>query len=127
MAGFLSRLTQRVAHAANAAQEADAAALTEHAVSVGATRICDVVDRGLADISGELRSLTLPPRGRVPALVGELYDGTGTVVVVWLGRREIRGVETGTRMRVRGRVTYRKGTPTIFNPQYELMPRRHGG
>ncbi|QQS00790.1 MAG: OB-fold nucleic acid binding domain-containing protein [Austwickia sp.] len=123
MAGFLARLTHRVA---NAAQEADAAALTEHAVSVGATRIRDVVDRGLADVSGELRTLTLPPRGKVPALIAELYDGTGTITLVWLGRREIRGVQTGTRMKVRGRVTYRKGTPTIFNPQYELMPRTHG-
>lgn len=123
MPGFLARLTHRVTISA---READAAELTEHAVSVGATRMSDVVDRGLADVSGELRALTLPPRGKVPALLAELYDGTGTVVLVWLGRREIRGIETGTRMRVRGRVTFRKGKPTIFNPQYELMPRTHG-
>lgn len=124
MPGFFARLTNRVA---NAAHEADAAELTEHSVAIGATRISDVVDRGLADISGEIRTLTLPPRGVVPALIGELFDGTGTVVLVWLGRREIRGIETGSRMRVRGRVTYRKGTATIFNPQYELVPRKHGG
>ena len=121
MRSFLSRLTHRVA---NAAKEADAAELTQHSDAIGATRICDVADRGLADISGELRSLTLPPRGKVPALVADLYDGTGTVTLVWLGRREIRGVDTGVRMRVRGRVTYRKGNPTIFNPQYELVPRK---
>lgn len=123
MPGFWSRWTQRVAEAA---READAVALSEHTDAVGATRIRDVVDRGLADVSGELRTLTLPPRGKVPALLAELYDGTGSVQLVWLGRREIRGVETGARMRVRGRVTYRRGTPTIFNPQYELMPRHHG-
>ncbi|MCA0435167.1 MAG: OB-fold nucleic acid binding domain-containing protein [Actinobacteria bacterium] len=123
MPGFLSRLTQRVA---NAAHEADAAELAQHSVALGATRISDIVDRGLADVRGELRSLTLPPRGKVPALIAELYDGTGTVVLVWLGRREIRGVETGARMRVQGRVSYRKGTPTIFNPHYELVPRVHG-
>lgn len=123
MPGFWSRLTRRGEHESQSAHDAE---LTERAVAVGATRIRDLVDRGLADVSGELRSLTLPPRTKIPALVAELYDGTGSVTLVWLGRREIRGISTGTRMRVRGRVSFRKGTPTIFNPQYELAPRKQG-
>ena len=33
-----------------------------------------------------------PPRG-VPALEAELYDGSGSLYVVWLGRRHIAGIE----------------------------------
>ena len=44
-----------------------------------------------ACVCGTLRSVTLRPRAGVPALVAELYDGSGTVQVVWLGRRQIAG------------------------------------
>lgn len=104
-------------------KDAEDAELVEHTDALGATRIADVVDRRPAVISGIVRSLTLPPKTTVPTLVADLYDGTGAMSLVWLGRREIRGVTPGVRMRVRGRVTYRKGVPTIFNPQYELLSR----
>lgn len=122
MPGFLSRITARLARSDEAAQDHE---LAESSAALGARRIADVSDRGMADVSGVVRALTLPPRTHVPSLVGELYDGTGAINLVWLGRREIRGIEPGVRMRARGRVTYRRGTPTIFNPQYDLLP-RHG-
>jgi hypothetical protein len=58
----------------------------------------------------------------VPALVAELYDGTGTLAVIWLGRRQIAGVEPGRRLRVEGMVTEQDGRPVLFNPRYELVP-----
>ena len=61
------------------------------------------------------------PRAGVPALVAELYDGTGSLSVVWLGRRQIAGVEPGRRMRVEGMVTESDGRPVLFNPRYELV------
>lgn len=123
MVKLLSRLARRMVQAG---EDADDLELTRQSAEVGATRIAEVTDRGLADVCGEIRLLTLPPRARVPELVAELYDGTGTMTLVWLGRREIRGVAPGVRMRVRGRVAYRKGAPTIFNPHYELLPVHHG-
>lgn len=122
MRSLLSKVAHRMARSP---EELDADELTEHSDALGAAHIREIVDRHLADVCGEVRSLTLPPRTTVPALVAELYDGTGTMTLVWLGRREIHGIAPGVRMRVHGRATYRKGVPTIFNPQYELLPRRH--
>lgn len=112
-----------VARLGRTEQEEHAAELTEEADALGATRISDVVDRRMAEVSGVIRSLTLPPATKVPTLVADLYDGTGSMALVWLGRREIRGVVPGVRMRVEGRVTFRKGVPTMFNPRYDLLPR----
>lgn len=59
----------------------------------------------------------------MPALEAELYDGSGSISVVWLGRRHIAGVEPGRRIRVHGMVTESEGNRAVFNPRYELVPR----
>ena len=74
--------------------------------------------------AGAVRSVTLRPRVNVPALVVELYDGSQTLNLVWLGRRQIGGIEPGTYLTARGRVTYKNGVPTIFNPAYDIKPHR---
>jgi DNA/RNA endonuclease YhcR with UshA esterase domain len=52
----------------------------------------------------------------------ELWDGTGTVTLVWLGRRDIAGIEPGRKLVVHGRMTTLKGQRAIYNPRYELQP-----
>jgi len=66
--------------------------------------------------------VTLRPRAGVPALEAELYDGSGTLAVVWLGRRQILGVEPGRGLVVHGRVAINEGRRVMFNPKYELRP-----
>ena len=73
-------------------------------------------------VAGTLRSVTLRPRGGAPTLEAELYDGTGGVTLVWLGRRRIGGVECGRRLVAHGRLTVHDGRPTIYNAAYELQP-----
>lgn len=89
---------------------------------VGASQICDCVPGEPATVSGVLRSVTLRPREGVPAVEAELFDGTGRIMLVWLGRRRIRGVEPGRGIVVIGRITHNTDHPTIFNPRYELRP-----
>jgi RecJ-like exonuclease len=48
------------------------------------------------------------------------------LTVVWLGRRQIPGIEPGRKLRVTGRVTRRDGKPVVFNPSYELLPAAAG-
>ncbi len=88
----------------------------------GGTPVQELPDRRPACVCGTVRSVTLRPRAGVPALVAQLYDGTGVLDVVWLGRREVAGVAAGRRLRVRGRVAQRDGRPVVFNPSYELLP-----
>jgi hypothetical protein len=120
-AGLLSRVT---AHLARTESEAEAQDLQKDTGRLGGTRIIDLVDRSEASVCGAVRSVTLRPRVKVPALVVEIYDGSKTLNIIWLGRRRIRGVVPGTYLSVHGRVTYQHGIPTIFNPAYEIRPDR---
>ncbi|MGH3275031.1 MAG: amino acid permease, partial [Streptosporangiaceae bacterium] len=82
--------------------------------------IAQVRHREVVDVTGTLRTVTLRPRGPSLTMEADLWDGTGSVTLVWLGRRDIPGIEPGRRIIVHGRLASIKGEPTIFNPQYEL-------
>lgn len=118
MAGLFRRFTDRITRTS---EDVEAQTLRDSVQRHGATPCEALVDRGLADVSGVLRAVTLPA-GDVTALVAELYDGTGSVSLVFLGRQAIRGIEPGAAIRAHGRVSFRKGSPVIFNPVYVLLP-----
>ncbi|CAA9348029.1 MAG: FIG00821051: hypothetical protein [uncultured Nocardioidaceae bacterium] len=86
----------------------------------GCCPIAEVQDRGFVELEGVLRTVTLRPRGGVPALEAELYDGSDVITVIWLGRRRIAGIEPGRAMRVEARVGHQNGHRVMFNPRYEL-------
>ena len=71
-------------------------------------------------VTGTVRALVQRPRSERPQLEVELYDGTGALRLIWLGRHRIGGIEPGRRMRVTGRVTAVGGDAVIYNPRYEL-------
>jgi hypothetical protein len=73
-------------------------------------------------VAGRLRSVRYTPSENVPTLEAELFDGSETLQLVWLGRRRISGVEPGRRMVARGRVGEHSGQKAIYNPWYELLP-----
>jgi hypothetical protein len=87
-----------------------------------ATPIGDCTDREVADVAGILRSVTLRPRAPSLTMEADLWDGTGHVTLIWLGRRNIPGIQPGRRIMVHGRLTRIKGERTIYNPVYELQP-----
>lgn len=84
--------------------------------------MCECQPGDLVMLVGTVRSMTLRPREQAPALEVELYDGSGSVTVIWMGRRRIPGIMPGRRMVVWGRLTRTAGVPRIFNPRYELKP-----
>lgn len=73
-------------------------------------------------VAGTLRAVTLRPLAGVPTLEAQLYDGSGSITLIWLGRRRIGGVECGRSLVARGRLTVHEGRPTIYNAAYELRP-----
>ena len=117
----LARLGERLTKTVT---QIEADELKEDAERMGCTAMSDLRDRQEAVVAGTVRSVTLRPRVNVPALVVDLYDGSRTISLVWLGRRTIGGIEPGTYLRATGRVTTMRGTPTIFNPAYEIVPLR---
>ncbi|WP_136313477.1 MULTISPECIES: OB-fold nucleic acid binding domain-containing protein [Actinomyces] len=87
----------------------------------GDTPIKDLEPRRRARVSGVLRAVTYRPASAKPTLVGQLYDGTGAVDLVWIGRRTIAGIGPGVRLRAEGMVVAGRTRPSIYNPLYELI------
>ena len=116
-----TRLLRRVVdRLAKSQLDIEAAELRQDARSAGCQPIRDAEDRSEVTLAGTLKTVTLRPRSGTPALEAELYDGSGTLLVIWLGRRRILGVEPGRAVKVTGRVSTAGGSRVMFNPRYEL-------
>ena len=116
-----SRLRRSISKWANSADQHPRDLRRVQAES-GLTTIADAPDRDMVQLQGDLRTVTLRPRGGVPALEAELYDGSGALTLVWLGRRRITGIGPGRSVRVGGRIGVQDGHRIMFNPRYELLP-----
>jgi RecG-like helicase len=87
----------------------------------GAVPIQNCEDRQRVQLTGTVSTVTITPRGGHPALEVELRDGSGAVTLVWLGRRQIPGIDPGRTLKVWGRISCHEGNRLIYNPRYELM------
>jgi hypothetical protein len=89
----------------------------------GAVSITELPPRVEGTIVGEITSLRIVPRAGSPSLEATITDGTGSLVVVWTGRRKIAGVTPGKRVVISGRGAAHgpKNRLLIFNPSYELL------
>ena len=116
-----SRLRQTISRWANSSDQENRHLRATH-VHEGELCISDAPDRQHVRLRGTLRTVTLRPRGGVPALEADLDDGSGTITVVWLGRRRIGGIVPGRSLRVEGRIGAHDGHRMIYNPRYELLP-----
>lgn len=94
---------------------------TEAAGHRGCVPVADLADRRRASAAGVLRSVVLRPSEGVPTVEAELYDGSGSLDLIWLGRRTIAGIEPGRRVRVEGMICDVDGRRTVYNPRYELL------
>jgi hypothetical protein len=103
-------------------EEQDAADLRSTTAQLGVTATADCRDRQRVTVHWSIRSVTMLPRARTPSLQAELFDGTGTVTLVWLGRRRISGIEPGRTLSASGLVCGTEDRRVIFNPRYELDP-----
>ena len=116
-----SRLRRSISRWANSSDQ-HARDLREQHREQGGSNIAEAPDRELVTLQGMLRTVTLRPRGGVPALEAELYDGSDAITLVWLGRRRINGIAPGRSLRVEGRIGVQEHTRIMFNPRYELLP-----
>jgi ferric-dicitrate binding protein FerR (iron transport regulator) len=116
-----SRLRQALSRWADSS-EAHQRELRQSHTSTEAIAIADAPEREHVVVNGVLRTVTLRPRGGVPALEAELDDGSGVITVVWLGRRRITGVDPGRSVTVAGCIGRQGDVPIMFNPRYELRP-----
>jgi RecG-like helicase len=113
--GLFSRLTR-------SQTQVDADQLESEATAHGATHIRDCTGGATSTVTGRLRSVTLRPVAKAPAVEAELWDGTGRLTLLFLGRRRIPGITPGRHLVVHGRAIVRDGERTMVNPRYELLP-----
>lgn len=116
-----SKLRRTISKWANATDQ-DARDLRRTHAEEGVDKIGSAPERERVRLRGTLRTVTLRPRGGVPALEAELSDGTGSVTIVWLGRRQITGIMPGRSLAVEGRIGRHGDERVLFNPRYELIP-----
>lgn len=116
MGSLLSRAVERFTRGIDPEDEE----LRKGAQTAGCDLIAAKHSRELVTLHGTLRAVTLQPRSGTWALEADLYDGSGTVRLVWLGRRRITGIEPGRRLTVHGRLGERAGETVLYNPRYEL-------
>jgi hypothetical protein len=116
--GFLRRALDRMAQAP---EDRAAEELRRECAADGIDPVSSTVERRLCTVKGEIRTVTLAPRAGLPALEAELYDGSGALTLVWIGRRRIAGIEPGRMVTASGRVAMIEGKRVVFNPRYELQ------
>ncbi|MGH3413914.1 MAG: OB-fold nucleic acid binding domain-containing protein [Marmoricola sp.] len=114
-----SRLRRSISRWANPDRE-EARELRRDSERSGCVPVEEAASREMVTLQGTLRTVTLRPRGGVPALEAELYDGTGTITLLWLGRRRIAGIQPGSRIQVTGRIGDHGGERIMYNPRYDL-------
>jgi RecJ-like exonuclease len=98
----------------------DAEELRAEAASAGCEPVVSCRKGAVVMVTGRLKSVVYTPRETVPTLEAELFDGSGSVTLVWLGRRRIPGIEPGRTVTARGRIAAFDGKRVLYNPWYEL-------
>jgi len=104
-----SRLRRTISNWASSSDQHARDLRRSHQVEDG-TPIADAPDRELVRLRGTLRTVTLRPRGGVPALEAELDDGSGVLT------------GPGRSLQVQGRIGVHDGHRIMYNPRYELIP-----
>jgi RecG-like helicase len=86
----------------------------------GGVRIRDAPIRSKVKLAGVVRRITVRPLEGNESLEAILYDGTGEVTLVWMGRRTIPGLTLGTRLIVDGLLAEQRGERRAVNPTFEF-------
>ena len=88
----------------------------------GITPISALQWRHHARVAGRVKTLHVQPWSGVPTLECVLVDNSGeSIVLVFLGRRSIPGVRSGTMMAVEAAVGKHHGKLAMINPLYEIL------
>jgi hypothetical protein len=117
--GYLRRLTRRLTEDP---EQRDSEELSDEVLNTGAQRAIDCERGQEVTMVGTLRSVEMNGKGCAGGVRAELFDGSDTVTLVWLGQRRIPGIDSGRTLRVHGRLgKLENGTKAIYNPHYEIQ------
>ena len=115
----LDRAARRAAERQEAVSSFERTAFGGHAGAT--TPIGQVEWRQRVRIAGRVKSVRTQPRAGTSNLECVLADGTGKILLVFQGRRQIAGIEPGARLVAEGMVGDWARRQAILNPAYELV------
>jgi hypothetical protein len=97
------------------------AGITPEEVPEGATPIGTVSARQRARVAGRIRSVRVQPWSGVATLECTVADATGSIVLVFLGRKHVAGIAPGAKIVAEGMVGDHRGRLAILNPDYRII------
>jgi hypothetical protein len=116
--GALRRFLSRIAESD---EERLAQELRQWSASIpGAVRIGEAVPRKRSKVAGVVRRITVMPVEGFESLEAVIYDGSGEVSAVWLGRRSIPGLLLGSHLIIEGVLGKEQGQLRMVNPTFEF-------
>ena len=93
----------------------------------GVSQIGSLTKPGRAVVEGRVHTVEIRPVERNTVLACDVADSTGELTALFYGRSNIPGLRPGSKIRLRGPVGIREGTPVMINPAYELLAQSEGG
>jgi hypothetical protein len=87
----------------------------------GCIPIAEVQYRQPARVAGRVRSVRVQPLAGVASLEVTLVDASGSIIVVFVGRRRVPGIKPGARLVAESVVGQHGGRLALLNPIYELV------
>ncbi|HEY7137967.1 MAG TPA: hypothetical protein VIB48_23120 [Acidimicrobiia bacterium] len=84
-------------------------------------KIGDVRWRTAVRVQGRIRSIRVQPWADVGSLECTVVDETGGLLLIFLGRRTVAGVELGRHVVAQGMVGEHRGYLAMLNPVIELL------
>lgn len=116
-------LLQRLARLFAPTDEIDAERARREAERAGYDNVRDIGGRQKVALTGFISSMVIHPRSAAASVEADLFDGTGTITLIWLGREGIPGIVPGTRLTVTGFAAKRGNHRVMYNPRYEIIAR----
>lgn len=88
------------------------------------TPIANVEVRKRCKVAGVVQNIRIDPREGHGSIDATIIDGTGQMVVRWLGRSSLSGIRLGVGLIVEGTTGAgaRAGELVVLNPEYVLVP-----
>jgi RecG-like helicase len=77
--------------------------------------------RQRARVAGRIRAVRVQPWSGVATLECTVSDGTGSVLLVFLGRKQVAGVAPGAKVVAEGMIGEHRGRWAILNPDYRII------
>jgi amino acid transporter len=92
----------------------------------GTTKISVLRPRQRARVNGRVRSVRVQAGGGVPSVECVLADDSGTILLVFQGRRRVPGIEPGAKLNVEGMVGERSRKLAMMNPLFTIISTADG-